>query len=105
MLGNRRLAGGRLFHKVSPGFADGMRCDENGWLWTSAADGVYCLTPDGRLLGKILTGTVVSSLTFGGRNATPPSVIRCLCVQTLDYRTDLTAPCEDPDVGPRIGAA
>ena len=105
MIGNRRLAGGRLFHRVSAGYADGIRCDEDGRIWTSAADGVYCLAPDGRLLGKILTGTVDCSLTFGDRNATPPSVMRCICARTLDYGTELTAPCEGPDVGPRIGAA
>ncbi len=63
----RRLTNGRVFHKVSPGFADGMRCDEDGRVWTSAGDGVHCLSPEGALIGKILTGGVVSNLTFGGR--------------------------------------
>ncbi len=64
----RLLRKGRVFHKVEPGFADGMRCDEDGRLWTSAGDGVHCLSPEGALLGKILTGGVVANLTFGGRN-------------------------------------
>ena len=63
-----RLAGGRVFHTVSPGFADGLACDEDGRLWTSAGDGVHCLDPSGALLGKILTGGVVANLAFGGRN-------------------------------------
>ncbi len=63
----RRLKNGRLFHKVSPDFADGMRCDEDGRVWTSAGDGVHCLSPEGALIGKVLTGGVVSNLTFGGR--------------------------------------
>jgi gluconolactonase len=29
---------------------------------------VHCIDPSGALLGKILTGCVVSNLTFGGRN-------------------------------------
>jgi gluconolactonase len=65
---NGRLAGGDSFHKVTPGFADGMRVDEQGNLWSSAADGVHCIGPDGVLLGKILTPSVVSNLAFGGRN-------------------------------------
>jgi gluconolactonase len=39
-----------------------------GRIWSSAADGVHCLDPDGTLIGKILTGVTVSNLTFGGRN-------------------------------------
>jgi gluconolactonase len=48
--------------------ADGFRCDEDGNIWTSAADGVHCIAPDGALLGKLKVPFVVSNLTFGGRN-------------------------------------
>jgi gluconolactonase len=63
-----RLSAGRVFHTISPGFADGMRCDEDGRVWSSAGDGVHCLDPSGALLGKILTGGIVANLEFGGRN-------------------------------------
>ena len=63
-----RLSGGRVFHTVSPGFCDGMRCDEDGRLWSSAGDGVHCIDSDGTHLGTILTGDVVSNLCFGARN-------------------------------------
>ncbi|HET9106943.1 MAG TPA: SMP-30/gluconolactonase/LRE family protein [Steroidobacteraceae bacterium] len=63
-----RLSGGDCFHKITPGYADGMRVDEQGNVWSSAADGVHCISPDGTLLGKILTPSVVSNLAFGGRN-------------------------------------
>lgn len=63
-----RLTNGRIFHKVQPGFADGLRCDENGNIWSSAADGVHCIDPAGALLGKIKLPYTVSNLTFGGRN-------------------------------------
>jgi gluconolactonase len=63
-----RLCGGERFHKITPGFADGMRVDEQGNVWSSAADGVHCISPDGALLGKILTPSLVSNLAFGGRN-------------------------------------
>ncbi|TPN57342.1 MULTISPECIES: SMP-30/gluconolactonase/LRE family protein [unclassified Mesorhizobium] len=61
-----RLRGGEIFHKVEPGYADGLCVDENGNLWSSAADGVHCITPNGELLGKILVPYRVSNLTFGG---------------------------------------
>lgn len=63
-----RLLRGREFHKVQPGYADGMRCDEDGNLWTSAGDGVHCIDPSGVLLGRIAVPSTVANLTFGGRN-------------------------------------
>ena len=62
------LGPGRIFHKTSPGYTDGFRCDEDGNLWASAADGVHCISPDGVLLGRIRIPSLVSNLTFGGRN-------------------------------------
>lgn len=62
-----RLSGGEVFHAIEPGCADGMRVDTDGNLWSSAGDGVHCIAPDGRLLGKILVPQTVSNLCFGGR--------------------------------------
>lgn len=62
-----RISKGRSFHKVTPGFADGFRCDEDGNIWSSAADGVHCISPAGELMGKVLTPSRVANLTFGGR--------------------------------------
>jgi gluconolactonase len=61
------LSGGRVFHTVEPGFSDGFRCDVDGNLWSSAGDGVHCIDPSGKLLGKILTPGTVANLAFGGR--------------------------------------
>lgn len=61
------LSGGDVFHVIAPGAADGMRVDTEGNLWSSAGDGVHCLAPDGRLLGKILVPEIVSNICFGGR--------------------------------------
>jgi gluconolactonase len=63
-----RLSCGDRFYKVDPGFADGFRLDEQGNIWSSAGDGVHCISPEGEMLGKILTGCVVSNVAFGGRN-------------------------------------
>jgi gluconolactonase len=64
----KRLSSGRRFHKVDPGFADGFRCDEDGNVWSSAADGVHCIAPSGDLLGKVLVPSRVANVTFGDRN-------------------------------------
>jgi gluconolactonase len=63
----RRLSTGEAFHKISPGYADGLRVDVDGNLWCSAADGVHCIAPDGSKLGRIKVPERVSNLAFGGR--------------------------------------
>ncbi|WP_299916802.1 SMP-30/gluconolactonase/LRE family protein [uncultured Roseobacter sp.] len=55
-----------VFATIDTGLPDGMRCDAQGNLWSSAADGVHCFAPDGTLLGKIRVPQVVSNLCFGG---------------------------------------
>ena len=62
-----RPVNGRLFHDIAPGCADGIRVDTDGNVWSSAGDGVHCIAPDGRLLGKILVPERVSNICFGGR--------------------------------------
>ncbi len=62
-----RPKGRGIFHTIAPGKADGIRCDMDGNLWSSAGDGVHCIAPDGYLMGKILVPEKVSNLCFGGR--------------------------------------
>lgn len=64
----RQLRNARVFHTVTPGMADGFRCDEDGNLWSSAGDGVHCIAPDGTLLGKLKVPHTVSNVCFGGRH-------------------------------------
>jgi gluconolactonase len=66
----RTLQDGREFVVVRPGHPDGFRLDVDGNLWTSAADGVHCYAPDGRLLGKVLVPERVANLEFGGPERT-----------------------------------
>ena len=61
------LRGGEIFAAISPGYCDGMKVDGEGRIWSSAADGVHCLTPQGELIGKIRIPYRVSNLCFGGR--------------------------------------
>lgn len=62
----KTLSGGEVFYKIEPGYCDGMRVDEDGNIWSSAADGVHCISPGGELLGRIFVPHVVANLTFGG---------------------------------------
>lgn len=61
------LSGGEVFHVIDPGVADGIRFDTDGNLWSSAGDGVHCISPQGQLLGKILLPERSSNICFGGR--------------------------------------
>lgn len=58
---------GKHFHTIAPGCSDGFRLDVDGNIWSSAADGVHCIAPDGTLLGKVLVPELVSNICFGGR--------------------------------------
>ena len=55
-----------VFAACTAGLFDGFRVDRNGRIWSSAADGVHCLDPDGTLIGKIRIPELVSNVCFGG---------------------------------------
>ncbi len=56
----------RVFAVVAPGVPDGFRVDHEGVVWTSALDGIHCLSPDGALIGKIRLPQQTSNICFGG---------------------------------------
>ncbi len=67
-----RLANGRLFFNVMPGFADGIRCDTEGNVWCGFSggeghDGVAVFAPDGKLIGRVLLPERCANVCFGGR--------------------------------------
>lgn len=70
---NTRLKNSRVFADMKPGFADGIRCDLDGNLWSSSGwgkpedDGVKIFAPDGDLIGKIHLPEPCSNLCFGGQ--------------------------------------
>ena len=66
VVGGKRLAHGRVFTEINPGFPDGFRIDIDGRIWCSSGDGVQVFAPDGVRLGKILVPEHVSNVCFGG---------------------------------------
>ncbi len=64
----RRLANPRTFNVMEPGFADGLRVDVEGNVWTSAGDGIHVLDASGVELGRILLPKATSNCVFGGRD-------------------------------------
>ena len=61
-----RLGGGQVLADIAPGIADGFRVDADGNIWTSAGDGVQCITPQGELIGKVRVPEKVANVAFGG---------------------------------------
>jgi gluconolactonase len=67
-----RATHGRRFADMSPGTADGIRCDVDGNLWAAAGDGgegfdgVHIFAPDGERIGQILLPKKCANLCFGG---------------------------------------
>jgi gluconolactonase len=88
-----KLKNGKVFMDMKPGFADGIRCDEDGNLWSSAGwagagfDGVHCFTPAGELIGKIHLPEPCANLCFGG----PTKNRLFMCGSTSIYAVYLQA--------------
>lgn len=66
-----RVSGeGRHFATITPGAADGFRVDTAGRIWTSSADAVQIVSPEGELLHKVAVPETVANLCFGGEDGT-----------------------------------
>jgi gluconolactonase len=61
------LANGKVFSVIDNGVPDGIRCDADGRIWSSAGDGVQIFDPDGCLIGKIIVPESPANLCFGGK--------------------------------------
>ncbi len=60
------LRGGIVFCTIDKGGPDGIRCDAEGRVWSSAGDGVQIFALNGVLIGKILVPESPANLCFGG---------------------------------------
>ncbi|WIE61774.1 SMP-30/gluconolactonase/LRE family protein [Curtobacterium sp. MCLR17_032] len=63
-----RVKNGRDLVRFAPGegVPDGLRVDEAGRIWTSAAVGVFVYEPDGTRIGVVPVPETVANLCFGG---------------------------------------
>lgn len=66
VVGGTALTNPRVFAEITPGVPDGFRVTSQGWILTSAADGIHVYAPDGVRLGRIPVPEVVSNCCFGG---------------------------------------
>jgi gluconolactonase len=77
----KSLRNGRTFCSMDlqgrgSGFADGIRADTDGNIWSSAGwvgpgyDGVHVFSPDGQRIGMIFLPEICSNVCFGGRKRT-----------------------------------
>ncbi len=55
---------------TDPGLPDGMAVDKDGNLWATGPGGVLVISPAGKLLGRIVTGTATANCTFGEDGST-----------------------------------
>lgn len=78
--------------EASVGLFDGIRLDDAGRIWAGTGEGVHCYAPDGRLLGKILVGSAVINLCFGG----PKRNILYMCAPKTVLRVPVRVRGTDP---------
>jgi gluconolactonase len=60
------ISNSRIFCTIDNGVPDGIRCDVDGRLWSSAGDGVKVFETSGKLLGTIAVPESPANLCFGG---------------------------------------
>jgi gluconolactonase len=66
----RVFADSSKYYKEGDGVPDGMKVDVKGNVFATGPGGVLVYSPDGTLLGRILTGVPTSNVAFGEDGAT-----------------------------------
>ena len=86
--GGSRVANSLVFAEISPGFADGLRVDEAGNVFTSAFDGIQVYSPDGELLGKILVPErATANCAFGGEEGSTLFITASTALYAIETAT------------------
>ncbi|OAL69392.1 hypothetical protein A7D00_6511 [Trichophyton violaceum] len=62
--GGTRISNRRAFAFCDSGVPDGIKCDENGYVYSGCGDGVHVWAPDGTLVGKIIVGCTTANFCF-----------------------------------------
>jgi len=76
VLENGDITNGRVFMDATdqvgeePGLPDGMKVNSDGYLFATGPGGVWIMSPDGRVLGKIKTGEFISNCAFDTEEST-----------------------------------
>jgi gluconolactonase len=81
---NGTLEGGEIFCVIDQGVPDGIRCDAEGRLYSTAGDGVQIFSAEGELIGRILTPEVAANLCFGGPAGTTLFITATSSVHAID---------------------
>lgn len=61
---------GNYADENNPGYPDGMAIDDKGNLFVTSAGGVAVISPDGKVLGRIITGKATANCAFGEDGST-----------------------------------
>ncbi len=66
-----KISGDRVFFSTAslpkrPGVCDGLKVDSSGNLWATGPGGVLVISPTGKHLGTILTGSAAANCGWGG---------------------------------------
>ena len=70
-----------------PGLPDGMAVDKQGHIWATGPGGVYCFTPEGKLLGRLNTGERTANCKFGDDGKT---LFVCADMHICRVKTNVT---------------
>lgn len=62
--GGTRLANRKFFAYCSSGVPDGIKCDDEGNVYSGCGDGIHVWNREGLLIGKIFVGSVVANFNF-----------------------------------------
>lgn len=84
------LGNGRVFCTLDVGIPDGIKCDVDGRVWSSAGDGVHVFSVGGSLLGKIITPDAPGRFD---PNKIGPEVPANLCFGGADWQTLFVTAC------------
>ena len=86
--GGSQLTNSRVFAEITPGFADGLRVDEAGNVFTSAFDGIQVYSPEAELLGKILVPErATANCAFGGNDGSTLFITASTALYAIETST------------------
>ncbi len=86
------ISGGSVFFDhigsgaIEEGIPDGMKCDEAGNIYVSGPGGIWVISPEAKLLGRIDVPENVGNLNWGGDDWKTLFI----CASTSLYKIDLT---------------